>query len=210
MRALFYKQIALVCHPATPMFMLFGIMLLIPSYPYTVAFFYVMLGIFFTMLNAREQKDIFFTALLPVRKRDVVRVNLLFAMLLELISVVIAGCVIPLAHRINPAGNPVGFDASLALLGFAFILFALFNGVFFPVFYKTAYRVGTSFLLAVIPAALVMVAGEVQTHIPAFAWLDGAYDPRHLAVLAAGLLLWAAGGWLAGRAACASYEKVDL
>lgn len=210
MRALFYKQIALVCHPATPMFMLFGIMLLIPSYPYTVAFFYVMLGIFFTMLNAREQKDIFFTALLPVRKRDVVRVNLLFAMLLELISVVIAGCVILLAHRINPAGNPVGFDASLALLGFAFILFALFNGVFFPVFYKTAYRVGTSFLLAVIPAALVMVAGEVLTHIPAFAWLDGAYDPRHLAVLAAGLLLWAAGGWLAGRAACASYEKVDL
>ena len=53
MNALLYKQLRLVCHPMTPVFCLFGVMVLIPNYPYTVIFFYVMLGLFFTFGNRR-------------------------------------------------------------------------------------------------------------------------------------------------------------
>ena len=56
MKTLLYKQLRLVCHPMTPVFCLFGFMVIIPNYPYTVIFFYVMLGLFFTFLNMREQK----------------------------------------------------------------------------------------------------------------------------------------------------------
>ena len=73
MRALLYKQLRLVCHPMTPVFCLFGVMVLIPNYPYTITFFYVMLGLFFTFLNVREQKDIYYSAILPVPKRDTVK-----------------------------------------------------------------------------------------------------------------------------------------
>ena len=69
MKTLLYKQLRLVCHPMTPVFCLFGFMVIIPNYPYTVIFFYVMLGLFFTFLNMREQKDLYYTALLPVPKR---------------------------------------------------------------------------------------------------------------------------------------------
>ena len=55
MKALLYKQLRLVCHPMTPVFCLFGIMVIIPNYPYTVIFFYVTLGLFFSFLNMREQ-----------------------------------------------------------------------------------------------------------------------------------------------------------
>ena len=48
MKTLLYKQLRLVCHPMTPVFCLFGFMVIIPNYPYTVIFFYVMLGLFFT------------------------------------------------------------------------------------------------------------------------------------------------------------------
>lgn len=68
MKTLLYKQLRLVCHPMTPVFCLFGFMVIIPNYPYTVIFFYVMLGLFFTFLNMREQKDLYYTALLPVPK----------------------------------------------------------------------------------------------------------------------------------------------
>ena len=51
MKTLLYKQLRLVCHPMTPVFCLFGAMLLIPNYPYSVTFFYVTLGLFFTFLN---------------------------------------------------------------------------------------------------------------------------------------------------------------
>ena len=73
MRTLLYKQLRLVCHPMTPVFCMFGVMLMIPNYPLTVVWFYVMLGLFFTFLNMREQKDIYYSAILPIRKRDTVK-----------------------------------------------------------------------------------------------------------------------------------------
>lgn len=40
------KEFLLTAHPMTYVFAFFGIMLMIPSYIYYVAFFYVTLGIF--------------------------------------------------------------------------------------------------------------------------------------------------------------------
>ena len=90
MRTLLYKQLRLVCHPMTPVFCMFGVMLMIPNYPLTVVWFYVMLGLFFTFLNMREQKDIYYSAILPIRKRDTVKAACLFTALIELASLVIA------------------------------------------------------------------------------------------------------------------------
>ena len=45
---IFCKDLRLAAHPMMYVFALFGAMLLIPSYPYTVAFLYGLLGIFFT------------------------------------------------------------------------------------------------------------------------------------------------------------------
>ena len=90
MKTLLYKQLRLVCQPMTLVFCLFGAMLLIPAYPYTVMWFYVMLGLFFSFLNGREQKDVYYSALLPIRKRDTVKANCLFVGLIELLALVIA------------------------------------------------------------------------------------------------------------------------
>ena len=65
MKTLLYKQLRLVCQPMTLVFCLFGVMLLIPAYPYTVMWFYVMLGLFFSFLNGREQKDVYYSACCP-------------------------------------------------------------------------------------------------------------------------------------------------
>ena len=102
MKTLLYKQLRLVCHPMTPVFCLFGFMVIIPNYPYTVIFFYVMLGLFFTFLNMREQKDLYYTALLPVPKRDAVKAGCLFTALIELLSLaVLVPCAL-LAVRLQP------------------------------------------------------------------------------------------------------------
>ena len=45
---IFCKDLRLAAHPMMYVFALFGVMLLIPNYPYTVVFFYGLLGIFFT------------------------------------------------------------------------------------------------------------------------------------------------------------------
>lgn len=48
-------------------------MLLIPGYPYFVAFIYTCLSVFFIFLQGRENRDILFTVSPPVSKRDIVK-----------------------------------------------------------------------------------------------------------------------------------------
>lgn len=70
---IFCKDLRLAAHPMMYVFAFFGAMLLIPSYPYTVAFFYGLLGIFFTFLNGRENKDVYYCAVPCCRSRSASR-----------------------------------------------------------------------------------------------------------------------------------------
>ena len=214
MRALLYKQLRLVCHPMTPVFCLFGVMVLIPNYPYTVIFFYVMLGLFFTFLNIREQKDSYYSAILPVPKRDTVKAGCALVALVELLSLaVLAPCAL-LAVRLQPGKDSlVGMDPNLALFAAGFLLYTVFNAVFLPTFYRNGYKVGTAFIKALIPVTLVMVVCEALPHLPGWGWLDdldGATQLRLLPVLAVSAAVYAAGMLLSFRRAAALYEKVDL
>ena len=214
MKALLYKEFRLVCHPMTPIFCLFGVMVLIPNYPYTVIFFYVMLGLFFTFLNIREQKDIYYSALLPVPKRDTVKAGCAFVVIIQALSlVVLIPCSLLAVHLQPGKDNLVGLDPNLALLAAGFLLYAVFNGVFLPSFYANGYKVGIAFLKAVIPTTLVMMVLEALPHFPALTWLDdmdAATQVRLLPYFVAAVLLYGIGTVLTFRRAAAQYEKVDL
>lgn len=214
MKALLYKEFRLVCHPMTPIFCLFGVMVLIPNYPYTVIFFYVMLGLFFTFLNIREQKDIYYSALLPVPKRDTVKAGCAFVVIIQVLSlVVLIPCSLLAAHLQPGKDNLVGLDPNAALLTAGFLLYAVFNGVFLPSFYANGYKVGIAFLKAVIPTTLAMGALEALPHFPALTWLDdldAATQVRLLPYFVAAVLLYGIGTVLTFRRAAAQYEKVDL
>ena len=214
MKALLYKEFRLVCHPMTPIFCLFGIMVLIPNYPYTVIFFYVMLGLFFTFLNIREQKDIYYSALLPVPKRDTVKAGCVFVAIIEVLSLaVLIPCSLLAAHLQPGKDNLVGLDPNAALLAAGFLLYAVFNAVFLPSFYANGYKVGIAFLKAVIPTTLVMMVLEALPHFPGLTWLDdmdAATQVRLLPYFVAAVLLYGIGTVLTFRRAAAQYEKVDL
>ena len=75
MGKLMKKELKLAMHPTAPMFLALSAMLLIPNYPYYVIFFYTSLAVFFICLTGRENHDIFFTMLLPVSKKDVVKAD---------------------------------------------------------------------------------------------------------------------------------------
>lgn len=214
MKALLYKEFRLVCHPMTPIFCLFGVMVLIPNYPYTVIFFYVMLGLFFTFLNIREQKDIYYSALLPVPKRDTVKAGCAFVVIIQVLSlVVLIPCSLLAAHLQPGKDNLVGLDPNAALLTAGFLLYAVFNAVFLPSFYSNGYKVGVAFVKAIIPTTLLMLVCEALPHFPGLTWLDdldAATQVRLLPYFLAAALAYAGGMVLTFRSAAARYEKVDL
>ena len=56
--------------------------------------------------------------------------------------------------------------------GLGLIIYAVFDLVFFPAYYKNGYKAGKAFVIAAIPMLLLMVIVEGTVHIPALAWLD--------------------------------------
>ena len=214
MKTLLYKQLRLACHPMTPVFCLSGIMLLIPNYPYSVAFFYVTLGLFFTFLNMREQKDIYYSALLPLRKRDTVRAAVAFTVLVELLSVVITALFCLLSAKLQPGkDNAVGMDANLMLLGAGFVLYGVFNLVFFVCLYRSGYKVGAAYLKANLALWPMMLLAEVLPHFPSLMWLnrvDTQANLRQIPILLFGVAVFAVLRMLAYRRSARLYERVDL
>lgn len=215
MKDLLYKEFKLSLHPTMFFFLAFGLLLLIPSWPYFIAFGYLFLALMNTFFIGRGDQDIFFTASLPIRKRDVVRARVYSTAVFELLMILAAIPFAVLYAGIYPQGNLAGMNPNFAFFGFVFMMYAIFNAVFFPVFYKTAYEVGKSVFLGVLVSTLFIGAVETAVHtVPYFITNINAMGANRfmsqLPVLVAGIVIFALATWLALRKAAKNFEKVDL
>ncbi|MCH3972478.1 MAG: ABC-2 transporter permease [Oscillospiraceae bacterium] len=214
MRNLLRKEWKLAMHPTAILFLVLSFLLLIPNYPYYVTFFYTCLGIFFICLSGRENQDLLYTMLLPVRKRDIVRSRILTAVTLELLQAVIAVPAAILRNRM-PMNNEVGMDANIALFAFSFILMGLFNLFFFTRYYRTPDKIGRHFALASGVVFVYITAAETLTHIVPFFrdeldTKDPQFLPQKLLVLLIGIVAYALLTFAACRKSERSFEKLDL
>jgi hypothetical protein len=215
MTTLLYKEFKLAKHPTMFMFLFLGAILLAPSYPYFVAFIYTCLSIFLIFLTGRENHDVLYTALLPVKKRDAVKARLGMVVLFELAQTIISVPFAVLSVAINPAGNAAGIEINPAFYGLVLVMFALFHLVFFTLFYKTADKVGIAFFWGA--TAITVYIGLVETLVaivPALNTYLDTNDPAmitaQLPVLFAGIILYALLTLLTYKIAARRFERVDL
>lgn len=207
------KELRLAVHPSLYIFICMGALLLIPAYPYGVVFFFGCLGLFQSFMFDRETRDVFYTALLPRPKRDVVKGKLLLAVFAQTTQLVLSLPFAVLRTLYLPNGNPVGIEPNAAYYGFGLIIYGIFNLVFFSEFYKTAYKAGAAFLTALVPTILGIIAMEAAVHFPGLGWLDGldaASMLRQVPVLLAGAAVYAGANTLAYRVSAKHFERVDL
>ncbi len=213
MTTLLYKELRLAAHPTSMVFAFLGCLVLVPAYPYSVIFMFGCLAPYLTFLNMRETNDAWYTAILPVTKRESVLGKCLLVVVFQLFQLAFSLPFALLRNALHIANNPVGLDATVAWYGFGFLLFAVFDAVFLTSFYRTGYKVGTSFLLAAVPMALLMAAIEATAYIPALAWLDSC-RPEHLRmqlpIFIVGIACYGALVPSAYRIAANRFEQVDL
>ncbi len=213
MKDLLYKEFTLARHPTMFFFPLFACMLLIPSYPYLIAFMYTCLEAFLIFVAGRENSDVFYTVSLPVRKRDVVRARCGMIVIIELFQIVAAIPFAIIRARMNATVGPngAGMEANVALFGFAFVMYALFNLLFFPTFYKDAHSAGKGLILGGLAVLLFIGATETLAFlVPSLDTAEPAAQARQLPILLGGMALYAAGTLAACRVGAARFEKVDL
>lgn len=210
---LLYKELRLAAHPNLYIFTALGALVIVPAYPYGMVFLFGCLAPYLTFLYGRETNDIYYTALLPVKKRDTVKAKCMLTALAQMAQLLISLPFAILRVSVLPNGNPAGIEANVAYYGFGLMIYAIFNMIFLTQFFKTAYKAGKAFLLAVFPATLAVIGMEVSVHLPGLSWLDSIAPAdmlRQLPVLIAGAIVYAAGMLLAYRISAGRFERVDL
>lgn len=210
---LLYKELRLATHPNLYIFTLLGALVIIPAYPYGMVFIFGCLGPYISFMYGRETNDIYYTSLLPVKKKDTVKAKVLLIVLAQMTQLLISLPFAVLRLYVLPDGNPAGIEANLAYYGFGFIIYAIFDLIFLTQFFKTAYKVGKAFILAIIPATLGVIIMEVLVHIPKFQWLDSV-EPniilQQLPILILGIIFYIISILLAFRISAKRFQQVDL
>lgn len=217
MRNILRKEMRLSASPLSYLFIVFALMFLLPGYPVLCGAFFVTMGIFQSFQTANEANDIVFSALLPIRKRDVVTGKYLFVCFIELCGLLLMLAAVLV--RMGPLGDAPAYrsnalmNANFFALAGALCIFALFNALFLGVFFRTAYRVGRAFVLYVAAVFPVIIVFEALHHIPGLESLN-AFGTGHLGLqlllFAVGALVFAAVTLLSWSGSCRSFERIDL
>ena len=202
------KDLMLATSPLSWCFTAFGIMALIPGYPILVGAFFVSLGIYQSFQYAREANDILYSALLPIRKRDV-----MFQLLSFVLFALCTAIRMTVWKNAAPyAENPL-MAANFTFLGFVLLIYTAFNTVFLGGFFKTAYYFGKSFVLFIVTAFLIVAVGEALHHFPELDWLNavsGADVVKQLPLFAVCAAAYIIGTLLSLRKSQARFELIDL
>ena len=210
------KEWKLCMHPMGYLMPLLAVLVLVPGYPYGVCCFYTVLGIFFICLTARENHDAGFTLTLPVSRGDMVRARIMLCVILEVLQLALMGILILIRPVLGAdPKNPAGLDAGLAVIGDGLIVYAIFNMIFFPRFYRDINKPGVAFVIAAAAVFAWIVFGVVATYVIDFFKnvLDTA-DPANMREKAlftlGGLALFLAGTAKSVQSSIKKFEAVDL
>ena len=202
-------------HPTGYIMLLCTALILVPGYPYGVSCFYMGLAIYFICLTARENHDASYTLTLPVSRAEAVRARILFCGVLEVSDLLLMGVFILIKYAIGTMPNPAGLDAGLALIGEAMIIFALFNMIFYPLYFRDINKPGKAFLFASLAVFLWITMEVVATYtVPFYRDILDTPDPRNLSdkvlFTLGGLALFLAGTAWSIRLSVRRFEAVDL
>lgn len=164
MKSLLYKELKLAMHPLIYIFVfVFPLMALIPNYPIVISFIYVCscYPILFLGANKGQQSnDIYFSCLLPVRRKDVVKARLFLLSIIQLISIVLVtiygaigslykeDILIEAGDKISDVG--FGFGQIGSVIGFVLLCFSIYDLIFVTCFYKSGRAIVSSTLLGML------------------------------------------------------------
>ena len=215
MKNLLNKEFRLAVHPAAYLMPLLMALLLIPEYPYFISFMYAFISIPIIFSVCKEYKDIAFTVMLPVRKKDIVKSRVITVLVIEMIHMVLAVPFILLNNYLYPQGNAMLMDANAALLGVAFMIYAVFNVIFLPGFYRTGYKIGLPMVFSLAASLVLAVAAEfIVAAVPVLKRVFDTIDPSmmvpQIIVLLAGIAVYIVTAIVSARRAAVHFEKIDV
>lgn len=169
---LIVKELYLCAHPTYYIYILLGVLVIIPSYPYSSILLFGCLSPLISLYNARENNDFIFSMTLPLAKKDIVKAKIAFIVIGQIGQLLVSLPFSYLRYIMN-INNSVGIEANVAFYGFALIIYGIFNLILIPNYFKNPDKLGKAFLLALIPTTILMIIMESVNYIDKFKFMDG-------------------------------------
>lgn len=215
MKALLYKDFKL----SSKWFFLFyllTVLALIPNWPTMVTQIYIMLMVFQIFSIFDTSRDLTFTQTLPVASKDIVKSKFVFSLILEFIGIAFCAVFAVISiYALPPLEVEQVFMApNFAFFGITFVVYAIFNLVFFTMYFKRG-KSPLAFLLGCLFGFLVyiiveVVLGLVPSLFKLFATVDSANRLYQVLVSVAGLLIFTVLSLITLKISQKNFENSDI
>ncbi|XID91886.1 ABC-2 transporter permease [Paenibacillaceae bacterium WGS1546] len=211
------KDLKLGIHPLFFILpLLMGALMLIPSWIYFIVILYFCwISVPSIFGGFKAQNDLMFTAMMPVTKKDIVKARVSVFVILELLHIGIAMIFGAITIRLYPHLTYYFFAPHMGFWGLCFVMLAIVNIIFIPMYYKTAYHYGAA-ATASITAAQLFAGGAQWLGIQnsfVYDTFNGAGANNialQLSILAAGIAIFIAFTMIAYRIAARRFLKVEI
>lgn len=223
MKSFLYKEFRLAMHPVCYLFtFLFPLLILVPNYPICICTFYIVpiMSVLFLGANkGKQSNDLFYSALLPIRKKDIVKGRLVSVIFMELGTIITSSLLVPFKLMIEKALAPTmpimpGMTVNMfvSTIAFGLIGYAIANAFFFLMFYKSGRSVTAPTLCAtftympfilLFTMILPMVSPAYLAFFNAKIWLQFIY-------LIVAIIIFVAANYFIYKKASKELEKADL
>ncbi len=218
MRNFLEKEIKLCLSPVNYLFLLFAVMVIIPSYPLYVSFFYFCLSVFFIFNNSELNKDIAYSMILPITKKEIVKSRCVLVCSYEVVCILLTIPFAILSRKLVSSGNSAGIDMNPAFYGLVMLPLTIFNMIFITQYYKKAEKPGLPFLFASIGFWLcygilefpVWTKNDLNLDFVKYFDTTEFIPNIQLPVLFGGIAIYILGWILTYKISSSRFEKVDL
>ena len=173
MKKLIYKEFMLSLHPLCYIFVfVFPLMCLIPNFPIFIGTLYIIPAFSILCLGANKGKqtnDLFYSALLPIRKQDIVKARMISVMFMELATLSMLAILYPLKRCIEkamPAGEQALTSAGIvSSFAFAIIAYTIVNIIFFLMFYKKGRSIVAPTLISTVVYVVIILLTTILSAV---------------------------------------------
>ncbi len=185
-------------------------LIMIPQWIYMLVFMY------FFWVSAPQifsaylaQQDYEFTTVLPVTKSQIAKSKGLTVIILELWHIALA-VIVGIIHNLVYGSFNIFINISPAFYGYAFIMFAIFNIIYLPLYFRTAYYFGKPLIYGIIVSTIFGIGLEILVLLVPWASniIDNPDILYQLGMLIAGIVIFVGVSFIALNRSARNYERI--
>jgi len=190
--------------------------MLVPGWLYFVVFLYFCsITIPNMFAGYKTQNDLIFSIMMSVTKNDIVKAKIAVIVVLGLLHLATAVLYGLLHTQLYPNFIYFFYGPTMGFWGLCFVMLAVFNLIFIPLYYKTAYKYGVPTIAAITGAVLFAGGAEwlgIQ-NASVFDLFKGAGRDNtaiHLSILISGMVIFTVSTIMAYHIANKQFKKVEI